>query len=139
MNKTLKRTLCILSAALVMTAGFTSCSSKNGNGSGSGTSQTTDIAALRQELAYKVDTVKLPEGLKLDGGNVLYHEGDTLTLALGRRVDANGETLSKESKQVKKSYSRAINIPKGSISVRFTAMKATDAGTPVITSFAPKF
>ena len=26
-------------------------------------------------------------------GNVLYHEGDTLTLALGRRVDANGETL----------------------------------------------
>ena len=75
MNKTLKRTLCILSAALVMTAGFTSCSSKNGNGSGSGTSQTTDIAALRQELAYKVDTVKLPEGLKLDGGNVLYHDG----------------------------------------------------------------
>ena len=54
-------------------------------------------------------------------------------------LDATGKTLSQESKHVKKSYSRAIKVPKGAVSVRFKALKTTDAGTPVIASFAPKF
>ena len=54
-------------------------------------------------------------------------------------LDATGKTLSQESKPVKISYTRAIRIPKGTVSVRFKALKTADAGTPVITSFAPQF
>ena len=52
-------------------------------------------------LSFRLLSGRMPEnGNELllpahlaSNGNVLYHEGDTLTLSLGRRVDANGETL----------------------------------------------
>ena len=54
-------------------------------------------------------------------------------------LDASGKTLSQESKQVKKSYSRAITVPKGATSVRFRVLKTADADKPTITSFTPRF
>ena len=52
-------------------------------------------------LSFRLLSGRMPENSNelllpahlASNGNVLYHEGDTLTLALGRRVDANGETL----------------------------------------------
>ena len=52
-------------------------------------------------LSFRLLSGRMPENSNelllpahlASNGNVLYHEGDTLTLSLGRRVDANGETL----------------------------------------------
>ena len=51
-------------------------------------------------LSFRLLSGRMPEnGNELlpahlaSNGNVLYHEGDTLTVSLGRRVDANGKTL----------------------------------------------
>ena len=52
-------------------------------------------------LSFRLLSGRMPENSNelllpahlASNGNVLYHEGDTLTLSLGRRVDSNGETL----------------------------------------------
>lgn len=57
-----------------------------------------DIESL---LSFRLLSGRMPENSSelllpahlASNGNVLYHEGDTLTLSVGRRVDANGETL----------------------------------------------
>jgi hypothetical protein len=54
-------------------------------------------------------------------------------------LDAVGKTLSQESKQVKKSYSRAVKVAKGATSVRFRVLKTSDEDTPAIASFEPGF
>lgn len=53
--------------------------------------------------------------------------------------DADGNTLYKESKTVKVSFTRAINIPGGATSVRFVVLRSTKDGTPTIASFEPEF
>ena len=53
-------------------------------------------------------------------------------------LDAAGKTLSQESKQVKKSYTKAISVPSGAASVRFRVMKTEETGAPAITAFDPK-
>lgn len=55
-------------------------------------------------LSFRLLSGRMPENSNelllpahlASNGNVLYHEGDTLTLSLGRRVDSHGDTLPSE-------------------------------------------
>ena len=102
-----------------------------------------DLAALphnaNSHLVLATKSLTLPPSAKTVRANLHLGKKSSPVQIETTFFDAGGETLSQELKQVKKSYSRAIKVTKGAISVRFKVLKTTDGDTPVISSFDPKF
>lgn len=66
MNKQIKRALCILGAAAVLSSCLAGCSNKNNGSSDPNAAQTVSSQELSQKLSFKVKDIPSPEGYSLE-------------------------------------------------------------------------
>ena len=94
MNKSIKKTLCVLTAVLVASAGFASCKSKNdpnnNQSSQSGVVQSAESA--KSTLAFKPSEILAPEGASING-SIAYRDG--LYYACSSKYNDDGTSEAK--------------------------------------------
>lgn len=132
-----------LLAAAVAAAYFALHDGSAGTPPSAGDAAAKDLAELPpsgdSHLVLATKAVTLPPSARTVRANLHLGRNSSPVQVETTFLDAVGKTLSQESKQVKKSYSRAVKVAKGATSVRFRVLKTSEEDTPTIASFEPGF
>lgn len=137
----LSRSSIVLKIAVAAAAVFTAAAAAHFAMQSNGPSPATEKIRrpdAGSPLVVAAKSLDLPPSAKTVRANLQLSGKSTPVQIETTFLDAAGKTLSQESKQVKKSYTKAISVPGGAASVRFRVMKTAETDAPVITAFEPK-